>query len=481
MAGSLGPVALMLVLLVGVVFAVLAWRWPFASLAGFLLLLLVHEAGLRILQGPVGLAASQVAVVSLWRMAALLALLLVLCVRTAMEWRRERRRPQPEVVDYILLALGILGAMATVLSPNRLAGLAAYRNYFQPVAIFFLARMASPTRGQLRSLLIAWLALGVIMAAFGTYQWLSWSKEDYRRNGYVLATGELDIARVRGEDGEIRVRPPSTVSGPNEFGLHMAFLFLGAVQWAWLARGKRRCLLALLAVLFAFGLAYSYSRSALLALLAGLACLVVFAVSAEGREGMRRRLLRPRSLVLVAALSVTLLAVMWSSGMMRRVARTVQQLPQEYHVQDTLGAIDFLVAHPLGPGMGLVGPREGAYFPKIKEYHVEGTLFQLAMDMSVVGLLMWLALWWVALRRVWSAWRSARDPLLRLFNGLVFSAWIAALLTFLILPLMQSFSLMGWLWFFLGLSYTSQDVQRAWDGADARPRMAHDLALAVAG
>jgi hypothetical protein len=375
----------------------------------------------------------------------------------------------------------VIAGLATILSPNRMAGIAALRNYFQPVAIFYLARGLHPTVQQLRRLLCVWLGLGVLLAVFGLYQWFAWKDADYARNGYLLAGGELDTTHYKVEGEEPRVRPPSTLTGPNEFGLQMAILLLAALPWAARQRGWRRWILLAAGGVFLTGLAYSFSRSALLGVAAGLACLAGFFVLGENGRDVRRMLMTRRALSIGGGLILVLFSVLAVSGMIGRVARTLGRLPQEYHVRDTLLAIDYLSQHPLGPGMGLVGPREGEYFPKIKVYHVEGSLFQIAMDMSVIGAIAWLILWGVALAQVWRAWRAARSPLLQLVDGLAFSAWIAALLTFLILPLMQSFSLMGWLWFFLGLSYTSQDVQRAWDSADAQPRLAREPALAVAG
>jgi hypothetical protein len=290
----------------------------------------------------------------------------------------------------------------------------------------------------------------------------------------------LDTAYYRVE-GERRVRPPSTLTGPNEFGLQMAFLLLAAVPWAARTRGRWRWLLWGASCVFLIALAYSYSRSAFLALLAGLACLGLFAISSARGENLRRMILTRKALAVGMALLVVFFGVLAASGMAGRIVRTLQRLPQEYHVKDTLLAIDYLAEYPLGPGMGLVGPREGEFFPKVKEYHVEGTLFQIAMDMSVFGSVAWLVLWGVALVHVWRAWRIVRSPLLQIVDGLAFSAWIAALLTFLILPLMQSFSVMGWLWFFLGLAYTSEDVQRTWEAGGDRPVPANGPALAQVG
>ena len=469
---------LLAALIVGLLVAFLAWRWPFPTLAAFLILLLLHEAILRILHGPLGLPFEVVNWVSRMRMVGLIAMSLVFMLRAARTAWRLRRLPRPHAVDGLMALVLVLAGLATMLSPNRLAAVAALRAYFQPVLIFYLARGVYPTEQQLRRLLYVWLAVGVLIAGFGVYQWFAWGEADYARNGYVLAGGEMDTDPLLVEGEEPRVRPPSTLTGPNEFGLQMAFLLLVAVPWAARRRGWGRWVLWSASGTYVVGLSYSYSRSALLGLAAGLGCLALFLVLAKGERDLRQRLMTRGALAIVAGLLLALFAVLAGSGMIGRVVRTVRHLPQEYHVRDTLRAIDYLADHPLGLGMGLVGPREGTFFPRDEEYHVESSLFQIAMDMSIFGTIAWLILWGVALGHVWRAWRAVRSPLLQLVDGLAFSAWIAALLTFLILPLMQSFSLMGWLWFFLGLGLVSHRVEAEWGSEPIQDRSSDHMQVA---
>ena len=234
---------LLAALVVAVLVACLAWRWPFPTLAAFLLWLLVHEAALRFLRGPLALPLEIVTSVSRMRMVALIAMLLVFLVRQVQAVWRTRRLPRPNAVDVLMGIVLLIGCAAALLSPDRMAGIAALRNYFQPVAVFYLARGFRPTQEQLRRLLIAWVALGVLIAAFGLYQWVAWGEAEYAGNGYLLAGGELDAAYLRVEGAPPRVRPPSTLTGPNEFGLQMAFLLLATIPWATRLRGRARWLL----------------------------------------------------------------------------------------------------------------------------------------------------------------------------------------------------------------------------------------------
>ena len=141
---------------------------------------------------------------------------------------------------------------------------------------------------------------------------------------------------------------------------------------------------------------------------------------------------------------------------------TVLNLQNEYHIRDIAGAIQYLVRHPEGVGMGFVGPRQGFFFPQPTKFSVEGSLFQIAMEMGVWGLLIWLIFWFIGLRRLLHIRNDVRDGLLRTIVTTAFTGWVTALIVFLFLPMMQSLTLMSWLWFLLGLGLIAKDLGGDW-------------------
>ncbi len=73
-----------------------------------------------------------------------------------------------------------------------------------------------------------------------------------------------------------------------------------------------------------------------------------------------------------------------------------------------------------------------------------------------------LAFWGLALAQIWRNWQTVDSPELRVVAGTAFTAWLGSLVAFLFLPLMQSISLMVWLWFLLGLGFASRDIDKHW-------------------
>jgi hypothetical protein len=155
------------------------------------------------------------------------------------------------------------------------------------------------------------------------------------------------------------------------------------------------------------------------------------------------------------------------SGLITLGIETVRSFAQQYHYLDSIEAIRYLAAHPAGVGMGLVEPKGALVLIEAGgAYHVEGSLFQIAMEMGIWGLAAWLAFWGVALARIYRNFQALNNIHLRVLTGTAFAGWLGSLVAFLFLPLMQSISLMVWLWFLLGLGYQSRSIEAAWQAAE---------------
>jgi hypothetical protein len=456
---SLIPVAAVAVLFV-VLVAWLTRRRMMIVLSVYLLVLLIHEVIIRLLSNALQLDSTLVTAISLWKDLALVGLVIGAAYRVL---RREKRLTW-RLVDWLMGAFVVVGAFSAVLSPDRLAGIAAFRDYFEVVVIFYLARLVGPTELQLRSLLIAWAAVGALIAVLGIWQAVAWTAAEYKAYGFAesnLSQSGIPSGGARGLAGP---RPPSTLTGPNEFGLHMAlFVFMG-VQVALVRSGWPGVGIGAATLIFFLGMALSGSRSDLAGALVGL-CLI-----ALHDFQFVKRLFRGRGrTIAISALAIALVLLalsLMASGMVPLILRTLGRLPNEYHVRDTLDAMAFIVAHPAGVGMGLVGPRQGFGFPSQAVFHVEGSLFQIAVEMGVWGLAAFLGVIGVALRDVWRSWAVVRARTLRVVCGTAVAGWVAALVAFLFLPLMQALPLMAWLWFLLGLGLKAGELQMQWSGGE---------------
>jgi hypothetical protein len=443
-----------------------AWRHPLVALSFVILAIPLRDFSTRWMNVHTPLAVSQVTDLGRWWFVAILVLLSLCGVRW-LRLRANRPLPRPATADVLLAAAVVLAIVAALTSPSFPAGFLSLRGYLQPLGVFLLARLITPTRNELRTLLIAWLAIGLIMAALGLWQVSAWTEADYRAEGYVRQDGDLVVPQV-GVGSRNYLRPASTVSGPNELGMDMVVLILLAGLLALEGPVGARMPLAGLSLFFTAGLAISLSRSAFLGFVTALGAGVVL---------YRRSLIqlwtsasRRRQLALLLGCGLTLSAVvviLANSGILDLVASTIRSFGNQYHVLDSVRAVEYLLQRPQGVGMGLVEPKGAlALIEAGGAYHVEGSIFQIGMEMGVWGLAAWLAFWGAVLARIYRNWHRLQSPELRVVAGTAFAGWLGSLVAFLFLPLMQSISLMVWLWFLLGVGYQSDRFEAEWNAAE---------------
>jgi hypothetical protein len=466
MLADFGGTTLIVVGVVGALTFLVGWKRPFWALSALVLLIPFRDFSTRWMNVHTDLAVDQVTAIGRWWFAAIASLLTLAGLHWLLRATREHKLPRLEAPDLLLGLVVVVSIGATLASPEFAPAFTSLRGYLQPVGVFLVARAVQPRRGELRWLIALWLVAGLIMATLALWQALAWTEEDFRAEGYVRQDGDL-VAPYGWIQGRRFVRPASTVSGPNEVGLDMVLLFLMAVL-AIPAIRRAAVPLAGMALLFTVGLAASLSRSAFLGFLASLAGLAGLHLSGLRRWYQSQRPREKAGLVAAGGIGIVAMAsALWGFGLIRLLVYTVTNLSDQYHVLDSVRAVEYLLQHPQGVGMGLVEPKGAlALIESGGTYHVEGSIFQIAMEMGVWGLAAWLAFWGAALARIYRNWHRLQTPELRVVAGSAFAGWLGSLVAFLFLPLMQSISLMVWLWFLLGAGYQSDRFEADWNASE---------------
>ncbi len=454
---------ILIAIVIGSITFMIGWFKPFPVLASVLLLLAFKDFISRWLNAFTDLPPELVIAVSRIWLIILLALAAAVAVHWSQRWFQTRTLPRVKAFDVVLIILFLIGIAGTVTSEYRGLAFTSFRGYFQPLLVFVLARAIKPTRKELKTLLILLLIVGAVMATVEIWQAFGWTEADYKARGYQRQSGELVTPVIEAFGGSY-IRPASTVSGPNELGVDMLLLFLIAAQWVIFARFPGRIILGICSVLFLVGLSLTFSRSAFLGLIAAiisLGMLYLFRSDAVSRfTGSKRKGWIILAGVLVVAMFMVILSLI---GVVDLIGNTLQTLSAEYHFIDTIDAIEYLASHPAGDGMGLVKPKGALIFLDIDGiYHVEGSLLQIGVEMGILGLALWFIFFGLALSDIWMRWKGLEDPLTKIVSGTAFAGWIGALVAFIFLPLMQSISLMVWLWFFLGMGVAGAGIEKSW-------------------
>ena len=415
--------ALYAVLLAGA--AAVVWRRPVAALYLFLVGLALHNAAMAALYAA-GVRGGTLTAITAWKE----ILLAVALARVGLDALRERRLPfRFGLADGLALAFALLVVVYALVPQSALGGQAGHkavalglRHDVVPVAAYFLGRALLLRRDDLRRL--AWALLGIagFIAAVGLVDvyavsigwWRTNGVVDYfhRHLGYdyhgtgvrtepggaVYGLPENFIYNVGGDRPFLR-RLVSTFLSP----LASGYLFVVALLVA-VAALRRRTLTIALAVLAAAGLLWTFSRSSLVALAAGLVVLA---------------LVRRRYVELVAPAVVIAVAVGWAhlfpkigpTGHFTKVDLAYQQTigkngPRGYsatsasepslhsHWVSLKEGVRTMVDHPQGYGLGNVGQTASRTGTPLKAG--ESNYTELGVELGVLGAVLWTA-WGLAL------------------------------------------------------------------------------------
>ena len=430
----------------GVVFAVyglllvplglVIWRRPVVALYAWIVGLAAHNAVMAALYGA-GVRGGALTALQAWKE----VLLGVALARVSLDALRARRlafRIHP--IDVLALAFGVIVCVYAVLPQSWLDGSAdrsaiglALKHDLIPVGAYFLGRSLLLRRERLVP--VAWTVIGVAgaVALVGLvddfFVSISWWRNsavvDYfhKQLGYdYKGTGGLPenfIFNTGSEDHFLR-RLVSTFLGP----LASAYLFVTALLLAAALRRRLRVLVPL-CVLIAVALLYTFSRSSLLALAAGLVVLAY--------------LLR-RWWPVAAALVTLAVSVAWVHVFPHVAPEgkwTTQDLVQQRNnaranpgASGNAGSIDepslhshwislregvrTVINHPQGYGLGNAGQTASRTGTPIKAG--ESNYTEIGVETGLLGALLWIAwnltLFWGLVSRRATAIASAFGAIL---------------------------------------------------------------------
>ena len=264
--------------------AVVVWRRPVAALYAWLAGLAAHNAVMAALYGA-GVRGGALTALQAWKE----ILLAVALARVCKDALRAQRLPfTVRAVDELALAFGVIVCVYAVLPQSWLDGSAdhsaiglALKHDLIPVGAYFLGRSLLLRREQF--LPLAWTLMGVagVIALVGLLDVfivpISWWRDsavvDYfhKQLGYdYKGTGGLpeNFIYNTGSDVHFLRRLVSLFLSP----LSSAYCFVAALLFAAVLRQKLRLLVPLCVLIFA-ALLFTFSRSSLLALAAGLVVL----------------------------------------------------------------------------------------------------------------------------------------------------------------------------------------------------------------
>ena len=458
----------------------LAWLQPFYLLTLLIVGLPFHVFASRAMVGQLNVSQNMVEMFAFWKEGVMALLIGVLLLRRLFGQDRFKVKLYPFDLGLACVAL-LMGAYVLV-GPLLNVGIYGFRNYLEPLVIFYLLRAVPVSPRQLRFLVLAILGVSAVMALVGIYQVVFWNFGDLYNWGFREADGTIPNAFYTAEvERQPHLRAIGTVTSPNELGLMLVLAMALALVFALQAQRAlwQRGLLLAVTALYGVAVLLTYSRSSLVGLLSMVAALAVLEIGVRNLgQALRYVLHRPGTILAVLARAALLVVGAERVGLVARITRGINMNDPSAvgHLASYEASIPFILDHPLGIGVGMAGPRALKFADKIKIEHVESSWLQMMMEIGIPGTLFTLGVYllmvWTlrAERRRWGGAHDAsllaralpglpqpaaadssrrglaapgRDPFFAAVSIAGQATWLGAMVAFTFLPLMQELQLMS--------------------------------------
>jgi hypothetical protein len=424
---------------------VFAWRRPWQGLVVLMVGLPLNAIATQIVPVALGLSPVARVLAGAWH-DALVGGFLLAAAGAAVQARDLR----PTRLMWLVGAMVALGALFVIVSPVRLTALYAFRVLYEPplllVGILILVRHRPAP-----AWLVPRMALGFILgaAAGAVFTWPQVYLLRYSFLQVFYTDPGKQIHHSHLATGINQPRGIGFVNSPNEFGavLAIAIVLLLAPGLLGLSRRVRAWLLVALGL----ALVLSFSRSGMLATVAGLAV-----IGFLSRDALRQQLgaLRSRAAALdivppVVVGSLLLAAIVVTSGAPKLVAQTVTGAEPSAagRVESARAGLVVFRDNPLGLGLGTAGPKAARFGETEGKPRILTEIWYVlyAIQVGVAGLLLLVA---VALELLRHLWRSRSLPLSRAVLGLGIGLGIGAIF----IPIIEEPTVWTPLWAFAGLA-----------------------------
>ncbi|MBP9773636.1 MAG: hypothetical protein KBD00_03325 [Candidatus Peribacteraceae bacterium] len=284
---------------------------------------------------------------ALWKEAVIALILLI----TVVEIVRSKQQWRVDALDLCIIGLCVIaGLLFSMHLPATFHQFALGVKYdLLSLIIFLLARRVVWSNLWLRRMLLATIIIGCVIAAYGLLT-LVLPASFFRLLGYSdmhsLYIPDGPLASFQYIQNTALRRMQSTMSGPNQLGLWMLLPLSIVVAWLFSHRAHRGLLAGALVVI-GIAIFFTYSRTAWLAA----ALIIVVGVL---RNISSRRIIPFVIGICTSIFVFSVLAIIFVPAISIRMGSS------RGHFLLPLYALQTIVAHPQGIGIGTVGPASNA-------------------------------------------------------------------------------------------------------------------------
>lgn len=308
------------------------------------------------------------------------------------------------------------------------------------IILFLLARllaMAHPSLVNSRKLVRIVVLTSIAVAVVGLLQFFILPDDFFARLGYSMASGALPWFYIDDKPDYLRIM--STMRDPNSLGSYLLIaisILLANIQLKKVTTDNSRNKIIVSIIVLVSALLLAFSRSAILGLVVTVVCSGVIG----GRLGKKinsRRIAKYGALFILIMGTTGLIFMKASPRNFKNIVlhadeETVLRDPNELRVDFLYRSAKQISRQPLGYGLGSAGLAS----MKNKQTGVnltENYYLQLAIEIGVVGLIVFLAVCWLLIKRIYKSFIKTKSyiglALLASFAGLFITNMLAHIWT----------------------------------------------------
>ncbi len=373
-----------------------------------------------------------------------LALFVLVAAASLTYWVFGRRPFQ--ALDILIIAFLSL-AFLQIFNPNVpsiFVGLEGFRLLAFQCLGYFAAILLVKTKEDIKAVMTVILIASTIVALYAIkqYFWPSW---------WDLRIIDMTTASAATFTSSGRMRAFSTL--PSAAHLSMLLVLSVLISLFFIIQGiKRRiCIFFLFPLLFSFSL--TIVRAGWVALGVGLATSVFFAIRQRRRKTAFMVVLAS---VIAVMLIFRLLPSLREMSEIYTALTSLRHVTQEYHWQGRVISwrrylLPSVILNPLGYGTGAAADNLHHAFTGYRTFTSHSTYLKIALELGVLGLLLFIAISWKIIRIGLSTFSKIQDDFLRGTTVTILSFFAAFLVGGIVGPFTDTYPTNLYLWFLLGL------------------------------
>lgn len=385
-------------------------------------------------------------IVSIWKEAIFVFLILIFTFNFMLRIDSLKLLP----IDLIILSFILFLFLEVSISDNRSEALYGFRVFSEPLVVFYLARHARLSIKTINKFFIAMFYLGVIISAWGIIQASILGDKFLINLGYDSLNGKLMtsfyIAMFYFQ------RAVGTFGSPNTFGIYLQLCIMLGIYLNYHKLITCKKVYYLSNILMLCALIYSFSRSAILALILSLTLFTSLIY------GLRKCMFS--IFIIASVLSIVFTFIFFSNKDIIEplITHTTNTLTLQDpsvvgHIDSINNSINFTLKNPLGIGLGKTGPRASARTGVF--INSENSFFILLFDLGIYGLFLYLFLLCLIIVNLYTKISNIAFCSIKSLYVVILSILIGQLIAWNLLPYIVELETTLLLFFLVGLAYNN--------------------------